>query len=285
MTTPARTSPPAKSNKWPTNLSVCADLILGLAVSNDCVHEIDASFGSSSGAEHSGKLNIWSRDPVPQGLYLATNVAVSTNPLRFSVTDAYNLRFVPEAIDGTDPDIPCLPPGLTSTKGTAIVVSVSADRKSCLVMGFTYLNKTHGWQKFKMRLTFEVSTRWEPWTCPPVGTLVDFEALITGVDDEDTFDAVIRRLSSIETNTRSLQQALQMSTPTANRAALVRQARAAARDVVQTSPSSSSAGHGTNPYASVDDKPADSTEEKTEESDAGPSTPSPRKHRRLNTST
>ncbi|KAK0528460.1 hypothetical protein OC834_004045 [Tilletia horrida] len=279
MTSTSRTSPPSKTTKWPTNLSICADLILGLAVSDDCVHEIDASFGSSSGTEHSGKLNIWSRDLVTQGLYLATNLAISTNPLRFSVTDPYNLRFVPEAIDGTDPDMPCLPPGPSSAKGIGLVVWTSDDRKSCLVMGFTYLNKTHAWQKYKIRLTFEVSVRWEPWTCAPVGTLVDFEALITGVDDEETLEAVIRRLSAIEANTKSLQQALQISTPTTNRAALVRQARAAAR--TQTSPSTQAPS---SPTSGNSDNCSPYTNDKDEECEPGPSTPSPRKQRRLNTS-
>ncbi|KAK0524489.1 hypothetical protein OC834_005520 [Tilletia horrida] len=276
-TTPrtARTAAASKSNKWPTNLSICADLILGSSQSEDCVHEVDASFGSSSGAEHSGKLNIWSRDPVGQGLYLVTNLAISTNPLRFSVTDAYNLRFIPEAIDGTDPDMPSLPPGPTSAKGTAIVISVSEDRKSCVVMGFTYLNKTHQWQRFKMRLVFEVSIRWEPWTCPNVGTLVDFEALITGTDDDDVFEAVIRRLSSIDSNTKSLQQALQMTGTGNNRAALVRQARAAARDVVQ--PSIPASSHD-------DDNSSAPADDKAEDIDIGPSTPTTRK-RRLNPST
>ncbi|KAK0518660.1 hypothetical protein OC834_005622 [Tilletia horrida] len=280
----AASRPPAsgRSNKWPTNLSICADLILGMSQSEDSVHEVDASFGSSDGSEHNGKLNIWSRDPVGQGLYLAVNVAIATHPLRLSVSDAYNLRFVPEAIDGTDPDMPCLPPGPTCAKGTAIVISVSEDRKSCVVMGFTYLNKTHQWQKFKIRLVFEATIRWEPWTCSPVGTLVDFEALITSMDDEHTFEAVIRRLSSIEANTKSLQQALQMSSPAVNRAALVRQARAAgaaARGLRQPSPSPSpSTASGTSGAASalVDDT--------VQTGDAGPSTPPARKHRRLNAS-
>ncbi|KAK0526383.1 hypothetical protein OC835_005305 [Tilletia horrida] len=261
-------------------MSICADLILGLSQTEDSVHEVDASFGSSDGTEHSGKLNMWSRDTVGQGLYLATNVAVATHPLRLSVSDTYNLRFVPETMDGTDPDMPCLPPGPTCTKGTAIVTFVSEDRKTCVVMGFTYLNKTHQWQKFKIRLVFEATIRWEPWTCPPVGTMVDFEALITGMDAEQTFEAVIRRLSSIEANTKSLQQALQMSSPSVNRAALLRQARAAgaaARGARQSSPSPS-APTGSNGV------PSALIEEEDDTANAGPSTPPARKNRRLNPS-
>ncbi|KAK0518236.1 hypothetical protein OC842_007852 [Tilletia horrida] len=272
MTATPRTVPTFRSAKWPTHLGICGDLILGAAQSQDCVHEIDTSFSSMGGEEHYGKLNIWSREVLEQGLFLATNIAMATNPLRFSVSDAYNIRFVPEAIDGSDPDVASLPPALTSANGIAVVVWVSEDRKACVVMGFTWMNKTHMWLQFKMRLTFEATIRWEPWTCPPVGTLVNFEAVITGVDEEETFTANIRRLTSIDANTKALQQALQgVSTPSANRAARLRQARAAARDTTPT-PSPPSAA-----------KAGGDAQDKVEDGEAGPSTPSPRKHRRLNT--
>ncbi|KAK0524695.1 hypothetical protein OC834_003965 [Tilletia horrida] len=285
MVSPARPPASSKNVKWPSHLAVCGDLILGAAETTDCVHEVDTALYSNDGVDHSGSLNIWSREPVAQGLYLSTSVAIATHPLRLSVGDTYQIRLVPEAIDGTNTDMPALPPGMTSMIGTGAITWVAEDRKSCKVEGFTYLNKTHGWQRFQLNLFFEDTGRWTQWTFSATGSLIDFEGVVMHKDKNDVFHVAVRRVALITTAPQQLLQALDVPTAaTTSQAERVRQARAAGREQARVQQAAKDDASLPQETAQVTLPVKDSAQPPKEAGDDedGPVTPTPRKQRRLN---
>ncbi|KAK0522553.1 hypothetical protein OC834_006241 [Tilletia horrida] len=286
MVSPPRPTPAPKNVKWPTHLAVCGDLVLGVAETSDCVHEVDTVLYSEDGLDHSGTLNIWSREPVQQGLYVSTSVAMATHPLRFSVGDTYQLRLVPEAIDGTNADMPSLPQGCTSVIGTAAITWVADDRKTCKVEGFTYLNKTHSWQRFQVFLFFEDTGRWTSWTFSTPGTLISFEGIMMHKDKDDVFKVAVRRVAAVTTAPQQLLQALDVPTGTAtSQADRVRQARAAGRQQalqVQQAAKDGASSPTETPQITTPVKDSAQRPSDTAEDEDGPVTPAPRKQRRLN---
>ncbi|CAD6904281.1 unnamed protein product [Tilletia laevis] len=152
----------AKTGKWPTHLAITGDLVLGLAQSDNYVHNIEATVYDIDDCPHPATLNIWARDVPEQGAYLVTSVPVATSPTIMAISDAITLRRVPEEIDGgnlTGPSLDAVPPMFT---GIGVIRSVEADRKSGTVVGLTYLNKAMGWKEWRVNLMFEGSIRFQP---------------------------------------------------------------------------------------------------------------------------
>ncbi|KAK0522715.1 hypothetical protein OC834_006171 [Tilletia horrida] len=222
--------PTVSKTKYPTNLNVSGDFVLGESQTDGSVHEVASTFYSNDGAEHSVDINIWSRELIDEGCYIITDVPMSTDPLHIGIGDRINMRRMLDEFDGTDPDQPCLPPSAIFFSGVGVTTWVANDRKSCLVTGFTYISKKHGWQKYILRLVFEDTPKWAAWFVPGGRNLVNFDCILAAQDSDGVFKCWIRRIASIEAASSTLLSALDTGNTSADkRAERIRQNRAAAR--------------------------------------------------------
>ncbi|KAE8250386.1 hypothetical protein A4X13_0g4769 [Tilletia indica] len=271
-----------KNAKWPTHLSLSAELILGESVSKDNVNEVSTSMYTHDGREQSLTLNVWGRDAPEQGTYLVTNVPFATHPLRLGVGDSAEMRLVPDEFDGIEPGSATLPPTFVFLAGIGVIVESDANRKGCSVSGFTYLNKKHGWQKWSLRLEFEDTARWAAWTVPGVRTLVTFDAVLVKQDFDGQYQCYIRRITSLSDADRSLLTALNVGSPGGgDRAERLRQAREAKRLFMEKKNNSDGKEHvGQSSNSRIGDSDTNATPER--HTDDTPSTPITRKGRPTN---
>ncbi|KAE8210482.1 hypothetical protein CF327_g5647 [Tilletia walkeri] len=97
------TSSPGSSSsvniRWPTHLSISADLIFGTVTSFNFNHEVETTIFDINYKEHAGETQIWSRTEPDPGAYIATNCIFETAPMRVVVPDIAHLRRIPEEFD------------------------------------------------------------------------------------------------------------------------------------------------------------------------------------------
>ncbi|KAE8221960.1 hypothetical protein CF319_g4763 [Tilletia indica] len=230
MATPTTPGSSSKTMKWATHLALTGDVILGTADSKDAVHDINSTMDDEDGEMHQLSLNCWSREVPLQGLYLLYKVPFATNPNRLGVSYPAQMRRVPDEFEGMLSAAAALPASPVMLSGCAPVVWIDATRKTAIVQGFTYLNKTHQWQQFKIRIMFEDNSRWAAWLIPGARTLVDFDCVIVRMGADDIYDAYIRRIMTLGPAPPALLQALEITSPgNDDRAERLRQARAANR--------------------------------------------------------
>ncbi|CAD6929660.1 unnamed protein product [Tilletia laevis] len=266
----------AKTSKYCTHLALSADLILGDATSTMSVHEIACTMDDEAGQIHNVTLNCWSREQPLQGLYIVYHVPFATHPNRLGVSDPTTMRRLPDEFDGLLSDGPTLPPAAIRLRGVGAIISVDADRRVGLVQGFTYLNKTHQWQGFKLRLTFEDTARWASWTIPAARNLVDFDCIVAQMGPDNILDVHIRHIMVVGPAPVALMQSLDINVPANNdRAERLRQARAANRLAMEQKkngvPAEPTATTSTVPTAST--ATTSSNDPPTESPTGPPSTP------------
>ncbi|KAE8222158.1 hypothetical protein CF319_g4603 [Tilletia indica] len=221
---------PSKNTKWVTHLSLSADLILGKATTENCVHEIECTMDDAEGEIHKVGLNCWARDVPEQGVYLLNNVPFATHPLRLGVPDVACLRMVPDDLDGDGNGV-VLPASPINFTGIGVITWVSTDRKSCVLRGLTYLNKTHQWQQWSLNATFPQTPKYEMWTTPGPRSLVNFDCTVLREGEKSTFDTALNRITLLGPAPGPLLQALSVVSPaTDDRAERIRQARAARQE-------------------------------------------------------
>ncbi|KAE8233257.1 hypothetical protein CF326_g1702 [Tilletia indica] len=225
-----------KNTKWVTHLALSADIILGAAKSDSYVHEIDCSFDDAHGQIHKIALNCWARDVPEQGVYVVVNVPFATHPFRLGLADISGLRQIPDELDGSEGGV-TLPPAPIFLTGIGVVHSTSADRKSVVIKGQTYLNKTHQWQTWTINAAFPDTPKYAVWTTPGPRNLISFDCTIIKAAGHATFDTALTRIALLGPAPNPLLQALGVvSTATDDRAERIRQARAARQTQPTTPP-------------------------------------------------
>ncbi|KAE8226589.1 hypothetical protein CF326_g7682 [Tilletia indica] len=261
MSQASPTGVPTKNTKWVTHLALSADVILGKAKSDNCVHEIEGTFDDTEGQIHKVMLNCWARDVPDQGVYVLVNVPFATHPHRLGLPEVTSLRLIPDEMDGSDTGGVTLPPTPVFLTGIGVICSVSADRKSVVIKGFTYLNKTHQWQMWTINSAFPDTPKYNAWTAPGPRSLVSFDCTVLREAGHHTLDTALVRVTLLSPAPAPLLQALSVVSPaTDDRAERIRQARAAR----QAQPSSSSTSIPSTPSTSGN------KEETKEESAATP---------------
>ncbi|KAE8220580.1 hypothetical protein CF319_g5914 [Tilletia indica] len=226
-----------KNTKWVTHLALSADIILGAAKSENCVHDIDCTFDDAHGQIHKVALNCWARDVPEQGVYILVNVPFATHPLRLGLPDISGLRQIPDELDGSEGGA-TLPPGPVSLTGIGVIHTTSADRKSVVIKGQTYLNKTHQWQTWTINAAFPETPKYAVWTTPGPRNLISFDCTIIKETGGPTFETALTRISLLGPAPTPLLQALGVvSSTTDDRAERIRQARAARQAPATTTPS------------------------------------------------
>ncbi|KAK0553247.1 hypothetical protein OC844_006333 [Tilletia horrida] len=213
--------------KFSTHLCITTDLVMGEAKTDNCVHEIEATIFDEHDEAISGWLNMWAREAPEEGLYQAVNVPMSTHPIRLSVADTDGLRKLPDGLDDAEHSGGSLPVILAYLTSMAVVEWIDADKKVCILTGFTYLNRTHGWQKFRYRAYFEDVMRYKHWTVPTPRSLVHAECVFRRIGEDGLIEAAIRRIAVVEKAPQQLLQALDIGQPkSGDRAARVRDIKA-----------------------------------------------------------
>ncbi|KAE8207028.1 hypothetical protein CF327_g7431 [Tilletia walkeri] len=218
-----------KNTKWVTHLALSADVILGKSKTENCVHDIEGTFDDAAGQIHKVSLNCWARDVPEQGVYLLVNVPFATHPLRLGLPDISFLRQIPDELDGSESGGVTLPTSPVFLTGTGMIVSTSADRKSVVIKGLTYLNKTHQWQVWTINSAFPDTPKYNVWTAPGPRNLVSFDCTVEGASGagHHTFDTSLIRITLLGPAPNPLLQALNVVSPaTDDRAERIRQARA-----------------------------------------------------------
>ncbi|KAE8231636.1 hypothetical protein CF326_g3345 [Tilletia indica] len=226
-----------KNTKWVTHLALSADVILGQAKSENCVHEIDCTFDDSEGQVHKVALNCWARDVPEQGVYILVNIPFATHPLRLGLPDIGSLRQIPDELDGGEVGGVTLPSAPIFLTGTGVIHSISADRKSVVLKGLTYLNKTHQWQAWTLNSAFPDTPKYNMWMAPGARNLVSFDCTVIREAGDHTFDTTLNRITLLGPAPAPLLQALGVVSPTSDdRAERIRQARAARQARPETPP-------------------------------------------------
>ncbi|KAK0523625.1 hypothetical protein OC834_005835 [Tilletia horrida] len=214
MSPPSPATPTkGRSTRWPTNLAVSGDFVLGVAKTDNCIHEVAASMYDSNHREYRATLSVWSRDVPWQGVYLLVCQAFATHPNRIAIGDVSELRLVPPEFDGLDRSKPSLPRAQTLFSGVAVLDSVDEDRRSGLAVGFTHLDKAQQWKRFTIRIEFEPTSRWNGWLLPHERSLISFDAVFAEFGYADTFKCWIRRINYIDAASPTLLRALGIAIP------------------------------------------------------------------------
>ncbi|KAL9932313.1 hypothetical protein V8E36_008792 [Tilletia maclaganii] len=202
-----------RGSKWTTHLSITGDIILGECHTTNYVHNIESSIYDLDDSLHTATCNVWARDAPQEGI----------------VQDPATMRYIPAEFDGAAPQ------GLGGStvgpmlSGIGVLTSTAADRKSGIISGFTYLNKTDGWQRFDITVAFESTVRWDSWMLPVQRQLVSFDALLSRRGEDDTWETLIRRMTAMGPATPILLQALGCSAERAGeKAARLKEIREAA---------------------------------------------------------
>ncbi|KAE8219108.1 hypothetical protein CF319_g7137 [Tilletia indica] len=226
------TSPPSpgKLIKWPTHLSITTDAILSRDESNGYIHKLDAGMFDSEDRTILAQLSVWSRTPPPDGAVILESVSLATTPLRIAVPEVSRIRYIPEEFDGTDPEKPSLPTSSPFLSGIGVVKSVDQAKKNGVVSGFVFLGRATGFVRYDLNVAFEDSPQWTAWMIAPPRSLVSFDAILVGVDDDGTVKTNLRRMSYICDAHRSLVQALSIGyAAPVDRAAKIAEMRNASR--------------------------------------------------------
>ncbi|KAE8225181.1 hypothetical protein CF319_g2026 [Tilletia indica] len=215
--------------KWPTHLSITTDLILGKARSVDNSHTVDSTLFDANETAADVTTLMWARVPPKEGAYLIVQAPMATKPIRFNVNDVENIRLIPEAFDGTNPENDHLPAAVPFLTGTGVVKKVSPDRRKCTLGGLVFLNKTMGYVEWEADASFDDTIKWLAWLFPPSGMLVSFDAILNSVSPDGGISVAIRRITTIQTAPQNLLTALSIGQGgSTDRAARIRQARAGA---------------------------------------------------------
>ncbi|KAE8218025.1 hypothetical protein CF319_g8015 [Tilletia indica] len=213
--------------KWPTHLAITVDVILGNAESVDNVHKVDSTIYDSEDTAAEAKTHLWSRIPPKEGAYIVTQAPLATSPLRFNINDPENMRLIPEAFDGTNPENEHLPPTIPFISGIGVIKTVQPDRKRGLFGGFVFLNKGLGWVEWEADARFDDSVKFAAWMLPPPRTLVSFDALLAKVSPQGDIQIILRRVTSLDSAPQGLLSALAIGTAgSSDRAARIREVRA-----------------------------------------------------------
>ncbi|KAE8220556.1 hypothetical protein CF319_g5931 [Tilletia indica] len=228
MAAPAHSNNASKNTKWVTHLALSADVILGQATTENCVHEIQATMDDSEGQIHKVGLNCWSRDVPEQGVYILNNVPFATNPHRLGIADPATMRRLPDEMDGSEGGGGALPAGPILLTGIMVIDSVSEDRKSAVFKGLTYLNKSHLWQQFCLKGTFPDTPKYVPWYVPGARNLVHVDCVVLREGGYHILETALVRVTLLGPAPPALLQALKITTPGSDdRAKRIRQAREA----------------------------------------------------------
>ncbi|KAK0532515.1 hypothetical protein OC835_003313 [Tilletia horrida] len=198
----------SKTGKWCTFLALCGDAVVAHAGSQGYSHTYTAELYDATGRAYEITVSQWARTKPEDGLYIFTNVPFATSSRRADIGDSNSTRNIPPEIDGSDGVSPSVEECNSSFNGIGVVKEISEDKKSGVIVGFTFLNKESGWVQWEVKIVFEESTRWENWTFPPARSLVTFDAIIEEQDTEGPLKGLIRRLSYIMDAPRNLLQAL-----------------------------------------------------------------------------
>ncbi|KAE8250118.1 hypothetical protein A4X13_0g4943 [Tilletia indica] len=269
-----------KNTKWVTHLALSADVILGKPKSENCVHEIDCTFDDSQGQIHKVALNCWARDVPEQGVYILVNVPFATHPLRLGLPDIACLRQIPDELDGSEVGGVTLPAAPVFLTGIGVIHSTSPDRKSVVIKGLTYLNKTHQWQSWTLNSAFPDTPKYSVWTAPGPRNLVSFDCTVISEAGHHTFDTALNRITLLGPAPAPLLQALGVVSPaTDDRAERIRQARAA-RQARPTTPTNPAEVKDSNGLAAVAEGEADTPKSPAVVPRAVTPTPSQRKRGR-----
>ncbi|KAE8216204.1 hypothetical protein CF319_g8948 [Tilletia indica] len=226
--TARNTSPTTKSTKWPTYLALTADLIIDEPISLDFNHTFDATFFDLFDKTHKGTIGMWARTCPEEGMYIANNIPLSTNPIRLDVPDQRNLRLIPEQFDGSVGGQPVLPSSQPSVHGVGVMKQVDGDKRTGIITGFTFLNKNEGSLAYQLALEFEESPKYDNWVLNGVKALVAFEAVIVGIGEDQILKATVRNLAYLMDAPRPLLQALNIGVGSPGKFAKIQQARSSA---------------------------------------------------------
>ncbi|KAK0525862.1 hypothetical protein OC834_000484 [Tilletia horrida] len=225
---PAPPPPAYKSSKFPTFATITADVVLGDTQTENYVHNTEASFYDDEDNAHSGNFNVWSREAPQPGVYLVNDAPFSTDGgLELSINDGATYRRLPDDLDGLDPDSYNLPVMRPKVVGMGVIKWASDDRKACIIVGWTYVNKKLQWRRYTLRGKFESGIRWEPWYVAGPRYKVIFEFEIIGRGEDGIFDCYIRRMIQLDAAPQSLLQSLEIGQTKQNdRAARYKEVRA-----------------------------------------------------------
>ncbi|KAE8217025.1 hypothetical protein CF319_g8789 [Tilletia indica] len=234
------------SSKYPTHLSISADIISDEAISKENNHDIPGTIYLPSKKGYRVHLHMWSRHAPSAGAFCLSNCPIAPNPGRISVPDLDQYRQVPEAFDGSDPESPTLPEAPPLITGLGVVKNVDANKKGAWILGYTFINKDIGWAMWEIYASFEAGPRFAAWNIPPVRSLVAFEGVLVNTTDDDKMEIRLRRMSYIDGAGRPLLQALGFGSINPNdRAAKlreIREAKAAKRPLEEIDNSDAPAG-------------------------------------------
>ncbi|KAE8230688.1 hypothetical protein CF326_g4307 [Tilletia indica] len=227
MTSP-NNSAATKNTKWVTHLALSADVILGQAKTENCVHEIQSTMDDLEGQIHKVSVNCWARDVPEQGVYLLSNVPFATNPLRLGIADPGTMRRIPDDMDGSDGAGPTLPTAPITLSAIAVIDGVSEDRKSAFFKGLTYLNKAHQWQQFVFKGQFPDTPKYNQWYVPGARNLVHVDCMVMREGGFHILETSLVRVTLLGPAPPALLQVLKITAPgTDDRAKRIRQAREA----------------------------------------------------------
>ncbi|KAK0522979.1 hypothetical protein OC842_006301 [Tilletia horrida] len=199
----------ARSTKFPTTLAISGDMVFGPSTVRDNVLEIA---GHILNAKTSIKalLSMWGRNPITEGLYLLTQCAMATHPLRINISEQMCARLVPEDFDGSIPENASLIPVLAYLSGIGVLKQVDPTKKSGIITGFVFLGRNVGWVEWSLHVSFEDNPRWNHWLLPSPRSLVSFDAVIDRVDEEGNVHCSLRRIFVIDAASQALLTALKI---------------------------------------------------------------------------
>ncbi|KAK0538597.1 hypothetical protein OC842_001229 [Tilletia horrida] len=183
--------------RFPTHLSLNADVILGTTSTMTNPHTIESLLIDITNTINRLDLIVWTRNAIASGAYLASNCMLITAPKRamyMMAPDSHQcLRRIPEEFDGSDPSQPCLPACVPMVHFVAAVKQLSKDGKQATLVGRQYMGKEHGSVEFEFTGIFESVPRWEHWFFSKVGTLVSGEGVFHRINEEETMEVLMRR--------------------------------------------------------------------------------------------
>ncbi|KAE8226065.1 hypothetical protein CF326_g7763 [Tilletia indica] len=257
--------------KWPTHLAITADIIMGAVQTIENSHTIESTIFDTNESAIDVKTLMWARLQPREGAYLVVQAPIATKPIRLNINDTENMRLIPEAFDGTNPDNDSLPHAVPFFTGTGVVKSVSPDRKKGTIGGWVFINKNLGWVEWEVDASFDDTVKWLAWLFPPPRTLVSFDGLLASGTSDGEISIILRRITTIAPAPQNLLASLSVGQGgVMDRAARIRLARAKANrgaevpDVFSDTPILTS---------KVDDEPTDTPMKENGESETAPPAP------------
>ncbi|KAE8234207.1 hypothetical protein CF326_g751 [Tilletia indica] len=184
--------------KTPTHLTITTDSVYGDSIINNGLHESDACIYDVSGQPYIAKVIQWAPSPPPEGTYIVTQQAVSTQPLYIHINEPSSVRLVPEQVDGTTPDNPRLKTSGAHFSGIGVLSTFDEVNRTGIIVGRVSLGKKFGMKNWKIKISFDVDDK----ACtssdePKNNYLVSFDGTLVDIDEEDLPHVKLDRITTI----------------------------------------------------------------------------------------